>query len=1139
MKKLAFLCALCFFCSGLVSLLPALHLSTFLDDCFAASILTANQNSPQDNLTKPMQPDPWLTISVIPNKIKIYPGGRVEPTSTLRFTVKFGNHGTRSMDSVTIRCFPPNMSIPVGRAPLTQWGREISKGPIEIGTPIITYNSPNPKLIEEVRWQINSIPPAAETVIDSNQIVFNLILDISEILGGSYASIDLQCWIGLFYQTNLNQPEAFHVVTIRVEIVPDLEIEKNVGPSRILPGETTTILLNSRNNSQRDLDNVIIRDIFWSSSGTVDQCIEIVSIDTPGVDTTLPDLEWQNLYYKRQMSDWKRIVITVRAKPYEELKTLFKGAPIIITDRAKIIYGTDQLDSSEANFQIVARDLVPKLEPKLFGNYASPGFPLLLHVWISNQGSTPVYEQFSVRIWMNDQKDAPFYDSTISERIEADKMLYLAIESPPLPEGEGEYKFYIEIDYDNNIVEILENNNIDSVLVRAKLQSLKTSVNNSTWSNRVTILGKQPFFPDQIFSYIQITDQNYHYIRGFADANNWSSPDWGAPIGATIRDIWNPLREYHEEDPEKPQANDISLMNVVRIDESDPNGFSVALIIDGNVNSADTSNTNGAARTLVGQMRSKDRLSIIKFSDDVTVVKDFTANRDALMSGIKVPIEGSNYHRLYDAVFRGISETALAHGRKAVLFYTSSPNHGSAYSLNDVIRHADSLGVPVFAFGFGNADQPSLRRLANQTGGIFIYEKETRDIWYIFKLFAEMFKNYYVLAHATTDANQDGTWRLVDVTANYPSLGFADSDIGKYKAPNIGVDLFVVKTAKTDSFSVGAIDTIQFVRPEEIYSYRISYGNLGSNPCYNAQLKDVLPSFVDIRSGTFNQEPTRISADQHQLFWQIHSLLPGEVRSITFDVQVKRTLPRWQIALIDSAFITHEQDEKLENNTSINIVYKIPIEVGPPALRLSPEKIRPYDPIAVELQVFEMMVDWDILIYFEDGTMVDTCGNRFVSTHTPLLPVELADEWYRIIPDFKDTWKRTENEEEKIIFKFKGKTNYNELREAEAFVVAKAEFDCKIHPIIIKPGLPGGPDRVFVDLTMPKDQTLTVSIYNVAGELVRKFPEIRNLRGGEKYEKIVSWDGRDENGNFVASDVYVIIVTAGSNQISKKVIVIR
>ncbi len=1129
--------------SLLLSHLFAISLPNFFVKSVSAATAVPVQKSSQDNLTKPLQPDPWLELIFNDTRkvIKIKPEDIGGPPIVLSFTALFGNNGTRPTDTCIVQCYPPNMSLPVGRVPLTRWGKEVSKFPLDISDPKIENNSINTTLVEKISWEIKPIPPKSETKSDTNYISFTLTIDIFEILKVTNASLDLQCWMGLFSKPDLINPLTFDVVTVRIEILPDLEIEKSAVPNAILPGDTTTIIITSKNNSSRKLYDVVIKDTLWSKQGRMDQLIEIVSIDTPAIDNTLPDLEWNNLSYERNMSDWKPIKITMRAKPYEELKNLFNGAPIVITDKASIIYGTDRLDSAQASFEIVAHDLDPKMEPKLFGEYASPGFPVLLRVWIHNIGSTPTYKPFQVRMWMDDQKDAPFYNTKIVNRIDAGDSLYLAIESPPLPEGEGAYRFYIEVDYLNQVSEINEYNNIDSILVRAKLQSLTTVVNNSTWSGRVSIWNRAPAFPEPIFSYIQVIDQNYHYIRGLADVNNWSSPDWVAPIGAEIRKIWNPIQEYHEENVKIPLANSVFQFNVIWLGEDNANGFSVALIVDGKIDPADTNNTNSAVRTLIQQMRSQDRMAIIKFSGDVEITKDFTANHDALINAIKGTMPAANNHCLYDAIDTGIEKTALRHGRKAVLVYTSSPNSGSRYSLRDVITKADTLGVPIFAFGFGDAPQAELKRMAEQTGGIFIYEKEIRDMWYIFKLFAEMFKNHYVLAHTTTDTTRDGTWRLVDVAVNYPSLRFTDSDIGKYKAPDIGVDLFVVKTADTDSFSVGGSDTVQYVRPNEIFTYRITYGNRGSIPCYNAMIKDVLPSLVDIVPGSFSRNPASISSDQHQIFWQIDSLQPGQQDSveIKFDVKVKNTLPPWQIALIDSTFIVHEQDQKLPNNVSIHIVYTIPQKIDPPVLRVTPEKIRPRDPITVELQAFELIVEGDLLVFFEDGTMVKDYADPYIADHTPLLPVESADQWYRIHPDFIETWKRTEAQQEKITFKFVGKNNYRKEFVVEKDVIVEAEFDCKIHPIILKPGVTSGADQVCVDLMLPKDNNVSTTICNVAGEIVRRFPEIRNVRGGEKHECILSWDGRDDNGNLVASDVYIVVIKAGSNQVSKKVVVIR
>jgi VWFA-related protein len=1147
-KKVSLSCAIILLSLGSIFSLVDFFYITYHNYAFAAGTPQINQNTSQSNLSKTMQPDPWTRLTLEPSIIKIYSDRVVPPDSILTFTFKFGNKGTLPMDSVTVLCYPPNMSLPVGDVPLTRWMGEVSKGPVEISEPTIYPSSTDPTLVNGIRWHIRSILPAFETTIDTNQIVFKLSVMIPEILGMTDASLDLQCWMGLFYDSNLNRPVAFDVVTIRVEIMPDLEIKKSVGQTSILPGSTNTITILSKNNSKRDLENVIIRDFFSSSSGNVTQCIEIVSIDTPAIDNTLPDIEWQNLKYEKQMSDWKRFVVTVRAKPFEDLKSLFNGSAITIKDVVSIEYGVETFDRDSATFRIVARDLESRLEPKLFGNYASPGFPLLLHGWIKNIGSTPVYgdpyEVFRVRIWLNDQRNTPFYDVLIKNRVEAGDSIYIAVESPPLPEGDGEYKFYIEVDYQNQIVEIVENNNIDSVTVVAKLESFKTTVNNVTRADQVTIFGKQPAFPNPIFSYVMITDQNYHYIRGLADPTRWLAPENPTPLGETVQQVWSPILEYHEEDPNipDPAVQDVYLHdpdpNVTRIDENHANGFSVALIIDGNIIQANISNANNAARTLIQQMRPQDQMAVIKFSDRDLLIKNFTNNKLELDSAITQTFPTSPTHRLYDAIYNSINATVQQQGRKAVFIYTSAKNNGSSHGLNEVINHADSSGVPVFVFGFGNAEIASLQQLADKTGGLFIYEKETRDMWYIFKMFAEMFKNHYVLEHTTTDTTFDGTWRLVDVTANYPSLEFTDTDNGKYKAPNIGVDLFIIKEAETDSFSIGGIDTIRYVDAGESFTYRISFGNLGSIPGQSVLIKDILPDSVDVVAGSFSRQPDSTAANQHQLFWKYDTINPGDKGSISFDVRVKRRMPPWQVALIDSAFIIHDQDRKSENNLSVNIVYAVAELPDPPILRATPEKIRPRDPITVELQCFEELREWDIKVYFEDGSVIDTYADSFIVAHPILLPVEAIDQWHRIIPNFTDTRKRTDKSQEKITFKMTAKNVYGQSFEPEDFVIVEASFEFIINPIIIKPGIPGGKDRAYITLTLPADHTVTVNIYNVAGELVRKLDD-KFFFGGERYVDALSWDARDDSGNLVASDVYIIVVKAGSHVQWQKVVVIR
>lgn len=71
--------------------------------------------------------------------------------------------------------------------------------------------------------------------------------------------------------------------------------------------------------------------------------------------------------------------------------------------------------------------------------------------------------------------------------------------------------------------------------------------------------------------------------------------------------------------------------------------------------------------------------------------------------------------------------------------------------------------------------------------------------------------------------------------------------------------------------------------------------------------------------------------------------------------------------------------------------------------------------------------------------------------------------------------------------------------------------------------------------SLDKAALVTVDIYNALGQRVRSFEEGNRTVGWHH----VTWDGRDTNGNEVASGLYLYVLQAGSKRISKKMTLVK
>jgi len=65
---------------------------------------------------------------------------------------------------------------------------------------------------------------------------------------------------------------------------------------------------------------------------------------------------------------------------------------------------------------------------------------------------------------------------------------------------------------------------------------------------------------------------------------------------------------------------------------------------------------------------------------------------------------------------------------------------------------------------------------------------------------------------------------------------------------------------------------------------------------------------------------------------------------------------------------------------------------------------------------------------------------------------------------------------------------------------------------------------------------VTIKIYNAAGRLVRVLKENENMPYGNN---VVSWNGKDDWGNFCVSDLYIVTIQAGDKTVTKTVVVLN
>lgn len=77
--------------------------------------------------------------------------------------------------------------------------------------------------------------------------------------------------------------------------------------------------------------------------------------------------------------------------------------------------------------------------------------------------------------------------------------------------------------------------------------------------------------------------------------------------------------------------------------------------------------------------------------------------------------------------------------------------------------------------------------------------------------------------------------------------------------------------------------------------------------------------------------------------------------------------------------------------------------------------------------------------------------------------------------------------------------------------------------------------KTAIEFIAPKDGRVRAFVYSFAGRIVRTLPLIRCVAGPNS----MTWDGRNNNGQHVASGVYVVRVETGGETATQKVVLIR
>ena len=239
-------------------------------------------------------------------------------------------------------------------------------------------------------------------------------------------------------------------------------------------------------------------------------------------------------------------------------------------------------------------------------------------------------------------------------------------------------------------------------------------------------------------------------------------------------------------------TEDSQKVKVQSLELADDEQINIALVMDTSGSMAGTkiNDAKKAASNFISSLENDDRAALLTFDDIIKTLTDFQSNNSTIRDRIALidanPGAGTC---LYDAAYQAVQlASTLPSGRRAVILFTDGVDETSAggracsvHTIDDVINIASEGGTrtPIYTLGLGNRiDENTLRRIAELTGGRYIYSPDSSQLDAVFQLLSDQLRSQYILTYKSFAP--PGAHTLA-VSVNH--LGAQDSDTRNFLLP--------------------------------------------------------------------------------------------------------------------------------------------------------------------------------------------------------------------------------------------------------------------------------------------------------------------------------------------------------------------
>jgi len=190
------------------------------------------------------------------------------------------------------------------------------------------------------------------------------------------------------------------------------------------------------------------------------------------------------------------------------------------------------------------------------------------------------------------------------------------------------------------------------------------------------------------------------------------------------------------------------------------------------------SNVRSAASAVIAQLAPDDTVRVGTFSSFLRLSPPFSAEDEQLAPRLPL-VPGANMTILYDALVEGCSVFTGEMDRRAIFVVSDGMDTASSASARTVMQRAAEANVAIYAVGLDSRDvergkptmrapDRTLREIAEDTGGGYVYAGIGRDFSRLFAAMIEELHQQYILGF--TPAHSDGRLHSLEVTVRRPNV---------------------------------------------------------------------------------------------------------------------------------------------------------------------------------------------------------------------------------------------------------------------------------------------------------------------------------------------------------------------------------